>query len=120
MFDKVLKWIEAQGGLPAMQRSAAEKSQLLYKVIDESGGYYRSPIVHGSRSQMNVTFNLPSVDLEKAFLAGAQAHNITNLAGHRSVGGCRASLYNALPKASAMVLADYMKEFLNDNNQPQP
>ncbi len=120
MFGKVMKWMKAQGGLPVMQRNAAEKSQMLYQVIDNSGGYYHSPVERASRSQMNVVFHLPSAELEQAFLTGAAERNITNLKGHRSVGGCRASIYNAMPKASVAILAEYMREFSNDRHQPQP
>ncbi len=111
MVGKVLKWMAAQGGIDAMENQAAGKAAVLYDAIDNSGGYYNCPVDKASRSHMNVVFRLPSEDLEKSFLQEAQAENLLNLKGHRSVGGCRASLYNALPEESVRVLADFMSDF---------
>lgn len=111
MVGKVLKWMKSQGGIGAMETRAAGKSGLLYEVIDNSDGYYSCPVDRASRSHMNVVFRLPSEDLEKTFLAEADAADLLNLKGHRSVGGCRASVYNALPEQSVRVLAEFMMDF---------
>jgi phosphoserine aminotransferase len=107
----VLDWLKATGGLAkAAQRNEA-KAALLYDAIDGSGGFYRGHAQKDSRSRMNVTFRLPSEDLEKAFLKEAQAEGLDGLKGHRSVGGLRASIYNACPVESARALAGFMGEF---------
>ena len=111
MVGKVLKWMKAQGGIDAMEKQAAQKSAILYDAMDNSGGYYNCPVDKASRSHMNVVFRLPSEDLEGTFLKEADARNLLNLKGHRSVGGCRASIYNALPEESVRVLADFMADF---------
>ncbi len=115
MLGKVLKWMKAEGGIPAMEARAAEKAGLLYDTIDQSGGYYNCPVEVASRSHMNVVFRLPSEELEAKFLAEATAADLLNLKGHRSVGGCRASIYNALPMASVTALADFMQAFQQAN-----
>lgn len=115
MVGKVLKWMKAKGGLAVIEREAADKAAILYDVIDGSGGYYSSPVDEACRSHMNVVFRLPSEDLEKKFLAEADRADLVNLKGHRSVGGCRASIYNALPADSVRVLADFMGEFQRAN-----
>lgn len=111
MVGKVLKWMKAQGGIDAMEAQAAKKAGILYDVIDDSDGYYRCPVDHASRSHMNVVFRLPSEELEKTFLKEAEAADLLNLKGHRSVGGCRASVYNALPEHSVRALAEFMNDF---------
>ena len=111
MIGKVLKWMKAQGGLAAMEANAAEKAGILYSAIDNSGGWFNCPVSADHRSHMNVVFRLPSEELEKKFLSEADAAGMKNLKGHRSVGGCRASIYNALPKASVQALADFMSQF---------
>jgi phosphoserine aminotransferase len=88
-----------------------QKAQLIYQVIDQSGGFYRGHSHPDHRSQMNITFTLADATLEKSFLSLAEAAGMVGLAGHRSVGGLRASLYNALPLTSAQALADMMREF---------
>ncbi|MCZ7596529.1 MAG: 3-phosphoserine/phosphohydroxythreonine transaminase [Gammaproteobacteria bacterium] len=115
MLGKVLKWIEANGGLEAMEEAAARKAGLLYEVIDGSGGYYRSPVDKACRSHMNVVFRLPDEALEARFLKEAAARGMVNLKGHRSVGGVRASLYNAMPEAGVRALAEFMAAFRADN-----
>lgn len=115
MVGKVLKWMKSQGGIGAMEERAASKSTILYDVIDNSGGYYSCPVDKASRSHMNVVFRLPSEDLEKTFLKEADAANLLNLKGHRSVGGCRASIYNALPEHSVRALAEFMTDFRRRN-----
>ena len=116
MFGKVLKWMKAQGGLSAMESLAAEKSGAKYDAIDGSDGYYRCPVDIDCRSHMNVVFRLPSEDLEKKFLAEATESGFVNLKGHRSVGGCRASIYNALPKNSVVELTRFMTDFKSNNS----
>ncbi|MDA8014953.1 MAG: 3-phosphoserine/phosphohydroxythreonine transaminase [Gammaproteobacteria bacterium] len=115
MFHLVLRWMKSQGGLAAMQRNAAEKSETLYAAIDQSGGYYNCPVARECRSQMNVVFRLPSEALEKKFLAESEAAGLMHLKGHRSVGGCRASIYNAMPLAGVSALTGFMAEFQHNN-----
>jgi len=115
MFGKILKWMEKQGGLQMMESAAAEKANILYSAIESSNGYYNCPVEVESRSHMNVVFRLPSEDLEQKFLSEAEQADLMNLKGHRSVGGCRASIYNAIPKASVEALADFMSEFQSNN-----
>jgi len=106
----VFQWIKRQGGLAAMERLNRAKAERLYGAIDDSG-YYRNPVARNCRSWMNVPFTLPSADLDKPFLEGAKAVGLVALAGHRSVGGMRASIYNAMPMAGVEALVDYMREF---------
>jgi phosphoserine aminotransferase len=106
----VFQWIKRQGGLAAMARVNRAKAEALYRAIDGSG-YYRNPVEVGCRSWMNVPFTLPSEDLDKPFLEGAKAAGLVALAGHRSVGGMRASIYNAMPMAGVEALVEYMREF---------
>jgi phosphoserine aminotransferase len=115
MVGKVLKWMQAQGGMDAMEKRASDKSAILYDVIDGSGGFYSSPVDTASRSHMNVVFRLPTEEQEKTFLKEAEAENLLNLKGHRSVGGCRASIYNALPEESVRALAGFMTDFQRRN-----
>jgi phosphoserine aminotransferase len=107
----VLDWLEAEGGLMAAASRASERAALIYGAIDASGGFYRCPVPTTQRSSMNVVFRLQDESLEKRFLAAAGEAGLVGLKGHRSVGGCRASLYNGLPLASARVLAEFMREF---------
>jgi len=106
----VFQWIKRQGGLVAMERSNRAKAGTLYAAIDGSG-YYRNPVAPECRSWMNVPFTLPSAELDKPFLEGAKAAGLVALAGHRSVGGMRASLYNAMPIAGVEALVEYMRDF---------
>lgn len=115
MYGKILKWMKKQGGVAAMQTAAAKKSALLYDAIDTSDGYYHCPVEPTCRSHMNVVFRLPTEELEKQFLQVAEQERLMNLKGHRSVGGCRASIYNALPIASVQVLCDFMREFMHNH-----
>lgn len=115
MVGKVLKWMQAQGGIDAMEQRAAAKSEILYSVIDNSDGYYSCPVDKASRSHMNVVFRLPTEDQEKTFLKEAEAESLLNLKGHRSVGGCRASIYNALPEGSVRTLAGFLTDFQRRN-----
>ena len=115
MIGKVLKWMKAKGGLSVIEREAAAKAQRLYDVIDNSNGWYSCPVAVENRSHMNVVFRLPSEDLEKKFIQEADAAGMKNLKGHRSVGGCRASIYNAMPYAGVDTLARFMEQFQKDN-----
>jgi phosphoserine aminotransferase len=112
MLGLVLQWIEKTGGLPALAERNARKARTLYEAIDGSGGFYRGHALPESRSQMNVTFRLPSEALEKQFASEAQKAGMVGLAGHRSVGGIRASIYNAVPQEACTTLAAFMKDFV--------
>ncbi len=116
MYGKVLKWMKAQGGLSAIEKLATEKAGMVYSAIDSSDGYYNCPVDHNSRSHMNVVFRLPTEELEQKFLTEAGSAGLLNLKGHRSVGGCRASIYNALPKHSVETLTEFMAEFRSNNH----
>lgn len=107
----VFKWLKAQGGLQAMAELNQRKAAKLYGAIDNSGGFYANPVAKANRSMMNVPFTLVDASLEKAFLKQAEAQQLLNLAGHRSVGGMRASLYNAVPEAAVDALIDFMADF---------
>ena len=111
----VVKWMLDQGGLEAVGRANAEKAQALYGAIDSSEGFYRPHAKPGSRSSMNVAFRLPSEDLEKAFLSQASKQGFGGLKGHRSVGGIRASIYNAMPRKGVDALVEFLKEFAAKN-----
>jgi phosphoserine aminotransferase len=111
----VLRWLKDIGGLQAIARHNEVKARLVYQAIDSSGGFYRGHARPDSRSRMNVTFRLPSEDLEKKFAKLAEAEGMIGLKGHRSVGGLRASLYNALPLKSVEVLVQFMAEFQRVN-----
>jgi phosphoserine aminotransferase len=111
----VLQWIEKGGGLTAMAARNTQKAQIVYEAIDRSGGFYRGHALPESRSQMNVTFRLPSEALEKQFVTESQAQGMIGLAGHRSVGGIRASLYNAVGTEACQTLASFMKDFARKN-----
>ena len=106
----VMKWLVAEGGLEAAERRNQEKAKLLYDVIDASD-FYRGHAQADCRSLMNVTFRLPSEDLEKQFVGEATRAGLDGLKGHRSVGGIRASIYNAFPKDGVEALAAFMNEF---------
>ena len=115
MMGKVLKWVKANGGLEGMTGLAVKRSDILYNAIDNSGGYYNCPVAKEDRSRMNVVWRLPSEELEKKFIAEAQQQGFSGLKGHRSVGGCRASIYNAMPVEGAQDLASFMAEFARNN-----
>jgi phosphoserine aminotransferase len=110
MAGLVFQWIAATGGLGAMAGRNQRKAAALYAAIDSSA-FYRNPVAVPCRSRMNVPFTLANPDLDKSFLAGAQAEGLMNLEGHRSVGGMRASIYNAMPEEGVAALVQYMKEF---------
>ncbi|MEM9743230.1 MAG: 3-phosphoserine/phosphohydroxythreonine transaminase [Pseudomonadota bacterium] len=106
----VFQWLLQQGGLAAMAERNARKAQTLYALIDGSN-FYASPVQPESRSHMNVPFTLPDAALDAEFLAGAEAAGLKNLKGHRSVGGMRASLYNAVELDAVEALCSYMQDF---------
>lgn len=106
----VFQWLKAQGGLKAMEVHNRTKAALLYDYLDSSS-FYSNNIAKDDRSLMNVPFKLKNESLDEAFLKGAQARKLMQLKGHRSVGGMRASIYNAMPVEGVKALVDYMKEF---------
>ncbi len=109
--DLVLKWIEETvGGLDAIEKINDRKAQILYEYLD-SQDFYRGTARPDSRSRMNITFRLPDPELERKFVAKALAAGLGGLKGHRSVGGCRASLYNAVTLEAVKALVDFMKDF---------
>jgi phosphoserine aminotransferase len=110
----VLDWISDCGGLAAIGERNRAKAETLYQAIDGSG-FYRNPVAEHCRSWMNVPFTLADPELDKKFLAEAAAAGLANLAGHRSVGGMRASLYNAMPMEGVQALVAFMKEFERRN-----
>lgn len=110
MVGKVLAWMQAQGGLEAMEANAAQRSGLIYDAIDSSDGFYSSQVETASRSHMNVVFRLPSEELDAAFLAEASRRSMNGLKGYRSVGGVRASIYNAMPMEGVEALVELMTD----------
>ncbi len=112
VLNLVLGWIIEQGGLAGMAARNQQKADNLYHAIDNSGGFYRGHATIDSRSQMNVTFRLPSEELEQTFVAEARQEGLVNLKGHRSVGGVRASIYNATEIAATEALAHFMGDFM--------
>jgi phosphoserine aminotransferase len=110
----VLKWVKAQGGLAAMGERNRAKAEALYQAIDGSA-IYRNPVERSCRSWMNVPFTLANPQLDKTFLREAAAAGLANLGGHRSVGGMRASLYNAMPLEGVRALIEFMQEFERRN-----
>jgi phosphoserine aminotransferase len=106
----VFQWLKEQGGVEAMEVINRRKAAKLYDYIDGSG-FYANPVEKQSRSLMNIPFTLADSDLDKAFLAGAEEQGLLNLKGHRSVGGMRASIYNAVPEAAVDALVAFMKDF---------
>jgi phosphoserine aminotransferase len=107
----VFDWLREQGGVAAMAERNAVKAQRLYNAIDSSDGFYRGHADRSARSKMNVTFRLPTPELESEFCREAMSHGLDGLKGHRSVGGIRASIYNALPVEGVSALIDLMSEF---------
>ena len=107
--------LKRKGGLKAMAEVNERKAKKLYSYIDSSGGFYKNPVAVNCRSWMNVPFTLKSESLDEPFLKGAKAAGLVQLKGHRSVGGMRASIYNAMPEAGIDALIDYMKDFAKRN-----
>ncbi len=110
MAGLVFKWLKDKGGLKAMEQHNRAKAAVLYDCLDASG-FYHCPTARDNRSLMNVPFTLKDAGLDEAFLKGAKAHGLLQLKGHRSVGGMRASIYNAMPIEGVQLLAEYMKSF---------
>ena len=106
----VFQWLKRNGGLKAMGELNKAKAELLYSTIDASG-FYRNPVAKDARSWMNVPFTLAKPELDKTFIADAKAAGLVTLEGHRSVGGMRASIYNAMPMEGVKTLVDFMKHF---------
>ena len=111
---EVLKWLQQQGGVAAIEKVNREKAGLLYEAIDEND-YYRGHAEKASRSFMNIAFNLPTPELEAKFIAEAAAEGLNGLKGHRSIGGCRASIYNAFPAEGVVKLVEFMIRFQAKN-----
>jgi len=114
LLDLICQWVEAQGGVAAIEKINDQKAAALYSVIDSSD-FWRSPVEVESRSTMNVVWRLNSEELEARFISEAKKAGMVGLKGHRSVGGIRASIYNAVPLASVQALAEFMKEFEKKN-----
>ncbi|MFL6576606.1 MAG: 3-phosphoserine/phosphohydroxythreonine transaminase [Povalibacter sp.] len=110
----VFQWLKRNGGLKAMGEVNKAKADLLYNTIDTSG-FYKNPVAKDARSWMNVPFTLAKPELDKTFIAEAKQAGLVTLEGHRSVGGMRASIYNAMPLEGVKVLVDFMKDFANKN-----
>jgi phosphoserine aminotransferase len=111
MVGLVFKWAKKVGGLAAIEKTNRVKAGLVYQAMDESGGFYRGHAKPEARSLMNIPFRLPSEELEDAFAKEAKKNNLIGLKGHRSVGGMRASVYNAMSVEGAEALVGFMKEF---------
>lgn len=111
MVNKTLKWIKSQGGVEELARRNRAKAAFIYEAIDASGGFYVGHAQAASRSMMNITFNLADRALEKDFVASAKARGFVGVGGHRLVGGCRASTYNAVPAEACRALAEFMREY---------
>jgi phosphoserine aminotransferase len=106
----VFKWIKQQGGLVSLEQKNIQKAKLLYDYLDQSK-FFHNPVAKEDRSRMNVPFTLKDSALDAEFLKGAEARGMVQLKGHRSVGGMRASIYNAMPVEGVQALVSYMKEF---------
>jgi phosphoserine aminotransferase len=116
MCGLVFKHLLARGGLEAVRAANVAKAKVLYDAIASSNGFYNSPVAEADRSMMNVPFTIPSnADLEKKFISEASAAGFKELKGHRSVGGMRASIYNAMPKEGVEALAAFMADFQKRN-----
>ena len=115
MVGLVFQWVKNLGGLAEIQKINRKKADLIYTAIDESGGFYRGHAAPEARSVMNIPFRLPSEELEDAFAKEAKSNGLIGLKGHRSVGGMRASIYNAMSVEGAEALVQFMKEFQQKN-----
>jgi phosphoserine aminotransferase len=115
MVGLVLQWVKRLGGLGEIQKINRKKADLIYAAIDESGGFYRGHAAPEARSVMNIPFRLPSEELEDAFAKEAKSNDLIGLKGHRSVGGMRASIYNAMTVEGTEQLVKFMKEFQKKN-----
>jgi phosphoserine aminotransferase len=111
MAGLVFQWLKKNGGIAAMEQKNIAKAQILYDAIDASHGFYNCPVNVADRSRMNVPFTLKDASLDGEFLKQADQHGLLQLKGHRSVGGMRASIYNAMPQAGVQALVDFMNQF---------
>lgn len=111
MVNKTLHWIKNQGGVDAVAKNNAAKAKLIYDVMDGSNGFYKGHAEKPYRSSMNITFNLATPEMEKDFIAKGKAAGFIGINGHRSVGGCRASAYNAVPMEACQALAAFMQQY---------
>jgi phosphoserine aminotransferase len=111
-----LRHLKEKGGLPYIEKLNKKKANVLYKVFEESNGFYRGVAEKKSRSRMNITFRLPTEDLEAKCVAEAKANGLIGLKGHRSVGGMRISIYNAMPLKGVKAAAEFLKEFQQANS----
>lgn len=114
VLDLILEWVKERGGLGTFEQKAKERSTMLYNTIDHSD-FYTNKVESEFRSRMNVPFSLPTPVLEEQFIAEAKQQGLLSLKGHRSVGGCRASMYNAMPEAGVVKLVNFMKNFESKN-----
>ena len=114
MAGLVYEWINSIGGLDVMKEMNEKKAAVLYDYLDTQD-YYKAPVKADSRSMMNVTFVTGDADLDKKFASEAAAAGLKNLKGHRSVGGMRASIYNAMPYDGVVALVEFMKKFAEEN-----
>ena len=110
-----LKWLKSLGGIDAMNAINEKKAKYIYDAIDESNGFYKGHAEKNCRSLMNIPFIMKSEDLEKKFIKESETLNMIGLKGHRSVGGLRASVYNAMPEEGCLALANFMKDFMKKN-----
>jgi len=111
----VLKWIRQQGGLGAMERMNRRKAEVIYAALEAAGGFYECHAGEGSRSLMNITFRTPSKELDAQFVKESEKERMSGLKGHRSVGGMRASVYNAFPLSGCEALASFLRDFAKRN-----
>ena len=110
-----LEYLKEIGGVPAIEKINREKAKMLYDVIDASDGFYKGHARKDSRSMMNVTFTMETEELELKCVQEALKHNLVGLKGHRSVGGMRASIYNAMPVEGVKALCEFLTEFQESN-----
>ncbi|MFO0695903.1 MAG: 3-phosphoserine/phosphohydroxythreonine transaminase [Polyangiales bacterium] len=115
MMRNVLRWVKSEGGAAGMEKRNRAKAEMLYRCIDENASFYRGPVEKDSRSTMTPVFRLPTEDLEKKFVSDAKKQGLVGLKGHRSAGGIRASIYNALGPSDVEKLVAFMVEFAKAN-----
>lgn len=115
MIGLVCDWLKGEGGVSALEKRNIQKASILYKAIDSSDGYFSGHADCDVRSVMNVTFRLPTAELDEKFCNEAAAQGLDGLRGHRSLGGIRASIYNAFPREGVTALVDFMQDFANQN-----
>lgn len=117
----VFKWIIRNGGIEGMTKNSMIKSEMIYDIISQTGGFYSCPVAKSCRSRMNIPFRIGSLQgddvLEKEFLKTAESNGLIQLKGHRSVGGIRASLYNAITVDETIQLAKFMKVFYDKHQK---